>query len=140
MRICVCVCETEKQSTLQHAHECLASVSVLFSSKYVLAYVIYLTEDLFIYFFSSDVFGTLCVWPSEEVDLMVITYNRVAIELLDNSKKSLCNGQYLAMGADTNLFSSIGCGEECGRRCLVSVLGDCFVSQPACLLCVCYFV
>lgn len=38
------------------------------------------------------------------------------------------------MGADTNLLSSIGCGEECRRRCLVSVVGDTFVSQRACLL------
>lgn len=34
--------------------------------------------------------------------------------------------------ADTNLLSSIGCGKECRRRCLVSVAGDCFVSQRAC--------
>lgn len=38
------------------------------------------------------------------------------------------------MGADTNLFSSIGCGEECRRRCLVSVVGHCFVRQCVCLL------
>lgn len=44
------------------------------------------------------------------------------------------------MGADTNLFSSIGCGEECRRRCLVSVVGDCIVSEHACLLCVCLCV
>lgn len=57
---------------------------------------------------------------------MMIACNRVVIELSDNNRKSLCNGQTLAMGADTNLFSSIGCGEECRRRCLVSVVGDRF--------------
>lgn len=66
----------------------------------------------------------------------MIACNRAVIELLDNSRKSLCNGQEPAMGADTNLLSSIGCGEECGRRCLVSVVGDCIVSQLHACLCV----
>lgn len=34
--------------------------------------------------------------------------------------------------ADTNPLSSIGCGEECRRRCLVSVADYSFVSQCAC--------
>lgn len=70
---------------------------------------------------------------------MMIACNRAVIELSDNSRKSLCNGQSLAMGADTNLLSSIGCGEECRRRCLVSVVGVCFVGQCACFACVCVF-
>lgn len=74
-----------------------------------------------------------------KVDLMMIACNRVVIELSDNNRKSLCNGQKLAVGADTNLFSSIGCGEECRRRCLVSVVGDRFVSQRVCLLVCVYF-
>lgn len=45
------------------------------------------------------------------------------------------------MGADTNLFSSIECGEECRRRCLVSFVGECFVSQCTCFLVfVCVYV
>ena len=63
---------------------------------------------------------------------MMIAYRRVVIELSDNSRKSLCNGPQPAMGADTNLLSSIGCGEECRRRCVVSVVDDCVVSQHAC--------
>lgn len=39
------------------------------------------------------VFVTKYVWASEEVDLMMIAYNRVVIELSDNSRKSLYNGQ-----------------------------------------------
>lgn len=85
----------------------------------------------------------LCLWQRVfgpvKVDLMMIACNRVMIELSDNNRKSLCNGQKLAVGADTNLFSSIGCGEECRRRCLVSVVGDRFVSQCVCLL-VCVFI
>lgn len=39
------------------------------------------------------VFMAKCVWDSEEVDLMMISYGGVVIDLLDNSRKSLCNGQ-----------------------------------------------
>ncbi len=74
--VCVCVCVYELSRACA-SYICVC-VRVSFSSGMKSWQIVFVTK---------------CVWASEEVDFMMIAYNRVVIELSDNSRKPLCNGQ-----------------------------------------------
>lgn len=133
----------EKPNALQYAHECVCFSMCLYLCACACNYICVQGFLIFLWEMKSwqIVCGKVCLFqwrggPRDECP----QYNRVVIDLSDNSRKSLCNWRWRAMGADSNLFRSIGCGEECGGRCLVSVVGGCVVSQRVCsLVCVCVF-
>lgn len=135
--VCVCVCASVKETKIHHANSTHAYLCLCRRARtFFGACMCNNVQDAMFFSFVMDEIDKLCQQFSavfyisgEEVDLMMSVYNRVATELLDNC------WQQLLVGADTNLFISIGCGEECRRRCLVSVVCDCSVSQRLCLLC-----
>lgn len=107
VHVCVCDREKKKQNSLKYTHRCIlvrcmrVHLCIHIDGVCVCAELAQACAIMFVRIsFSSgcnhDKLGLWqsVFWASEEVDLMMIAYNRVVIELSDNSWKSLCNGWY----------------------------------------------